>query len=89
MHLFHTTCPANPAGPAMPGSNPPVPNQPALMQSALAAPQIIHLQVLQWSHFMPEFVGRPEEDAEAHLLHTNDGWLPIIFCKMWKCKDFV
>ena len=24
--------------------------------------------------FKPEFAGRPEEDAEAHLLHTND-WM--------------
>ena len=31
--------------------------------------QIIHLN---WSHFKPEFSGKPEEDAEAHLLYTND-----------------
>ena len=51
-----------------------IPNQPAPMQTALAAPQIIHQQVLNWSHFKPEFAGTPEEDAEAHLLSTND-WL--------------
>ena len=28
--------------------------------------------MLNWSHFKPEFAGRPEEDAEAHLLCTND-----------------
>ena len=44
------------------------------MQPALAAPQIIHQQVLNWSHFKPDFSGRPEEDVEAHLLHTND-WM--------------
>ena len=62
--------PANPAGPAVhvPCLQP-VPNQ-----FALASPQIIHQQVLNWSHFKPEFAGRPEEDAEAHLLHTND-WM--------------
>ena len=29
---------------------------------------------LNWSHFKPEFVGRPDEDADAHLLRTND-WM--------------
>ena len=60
---------ANPVGPTLP-----VPNQPTLMQPALAAPQIIHQQVLNWSHFKPEFAGRPEVHAEGHLLHTND-WM--------------
>ena len=31
---------------------------------------------LNWSHFRPEFSGKPEEDAEAHLLRTND-WMTI------------
>ena len=26
---------------------------------------------LNWSNFKPEFSGKPEEDAEAHLLHLN------------------
>ena len=34
----------------------------------------MHQQVLNWSHFKPEFASRPEEDVEAHLLHTND-WM--------------
>ena len=54
--------PASTAGPAVP-----VPNQPAS-----AAPQIIHQQVLNWAYFKPEFAGRPDEDVDAHLLHTND-----------------
>ena len=29
---------------------------------------------LNWSHFKPEFAGKPEEDAEEHLLKTND-WM--------------
>ena len=33
--------------------------------------QIVHLN---WSHFKPEFSGKPDEDAEAHLLCTND-WM--------------
>ena len=28
---------------------------------------------LKWSNFKPEFSGKPE-DAEAHLLHSND-WM--------------
>ena len=33
--------------------------------------QIVHLS---WSHFKPEFSREPDEDAEAHLLCTND-WM--------------
>ena len=33
--------------------------------------QIVHLN---WSNFKPEFSGKPDEDAEAHLLCTND-WI--------------
>ena len=33
-----------------------------------------HVPQLKWSHFQPEFVGKPDEDAEAHLLRMND-WL--------------
>ena len=29
---------------------------------------------LNWSHFKPEFSGKPDEDAEANLLCTND-WM--------------
>ena len=29
---------------------------------------------INWSHFKPQFSGKPEEDAEAHLLQTND-WM--------------
>ena len=29
---------------------------------------------LNWFHFKPEFFGKPDENAEAHLLHTND-WM--------------
>ena len=63
----HQPAPTNPAGPAVPVPNlQPVSNQPA--------PQIIHQQIINWSHFKPECAGRPEEDVEAHLLHTND-WM--------------
>ena len=44
-----------------------------------AAPQAPHQPVLQmvnlnWSHFRPEFSGKPDEDAEAHLLCIYD-WM--------------
>ena len=29
---------------------------------------------MNWSHFKPEYSGKPEEDAEAHLLRTNN-WM--------------
>ena len=29
---------------------------------------------LNWSHFKPDLSGKPEEDAEAHLLRTNN-WM--------------
>ena len=29
---------------------------------------------LNWSHFKPEFSGKPDKDAKAHLLRTND-WM--------------
>ena len=30
--------------------------------------------IISWYNFKPEFSGKPEEDAEAHLLHSND-WM--------------
>ena len=33
--------------------------------------QLVHLN---WSHYKPEFSGKPDEDAESHLLHTNN-WM--------------
>ena len=38
---------------------------------APGAPQRLQLH---WSHCKPEFADKPEEDAEAHLLRTND-WM--------------
>ena len=37
----------------------------------VAGQQPIHIN---WSYFKPEFSGKPEEDAEAHLLCFND-WM--------------
>ena len=55
------------------------PNQqvaPQGSQQPLAVPQNVQQLVLNQSHFRPEFAVRPEEDAEAHLLCTNN-WMNI------------
>ena len=50
----------------------PAPTVPqALQQPVQQAQQILHLN---WSHFKPEFSGKPEKDAKAHLLRMND-WM--------------
>ena len=33
-----------------------------------------HIPQLKWSHYKPEFSGKSEEDAEAHLFRTNN-WI--------------
>ena len=48
-----------------PPYNPFLPNTPI-------APGTPQRSQLNWSHFKPEFAGKPEEDVEAHLLRTND-----------------
>ena len=54
---------------------PPLPPAQTLQQQEHHAPpaqqgqQIVHLN---WSHFKPEFSGKADEDAETHLLCTND-----------------
>ena len=49
------------------------PNQPHnQVQNFPAA--MAHPQQLNWSYFKPEYSGKPEEDAEEHLLRTND-WM--------------
>ena len=34
----------------------------------------VQIPQLNWSYFKPEFLGKPEEDLETHLLRTND-WM--------------
>ena len=53
-------------GPACREGQQPPPQQPQL------GPQ--HQMCMNWSHFKPEFSGKPEEDVEVHLLQTND-WI--------------
>ena len=47
-----------------PPLNPFLPNAP-IVPGAPPRPQ------LNWSHFKPEFAGKPDNDAEAHLLRTH------------------
>ena len=65
------------AAPALPiqSSVPPIqsvvpPAQPISRQPI----QPPHIPILNWSHFKPEFAGKPDEDVEAHLLRTKD-WM--------------
>ena len=46
-----------------------------------------HLHI-NWSNFKPEFSGKPEEDAEAHLLHSNDWMNAHHFGKDTKVQRF-
>ena len=53
------------------------PNPPLAPAQASQAPQALQgqqLVQLNWSYFKPEFSGKPDEDAEAHLPCTND-WM--------------
>ena len=43
---------------------------------------------LNWSNFKPEISGKPEEDAEAHLLHSNDCMNAHIFDEDIKVQKF-
>ena len=63
---------------------PPPPADPAVPQQP--GQQLVHLN---WSYFKPEISGKPDEDAEAHLLHTNDWMNAHHFVKGVKSKDFV
>ena len=71
--------PANPENPPNLSSNPPPnpPNPPANPQDPMQ-PQAFLAQVppLSWSYFKPEFSGKPDEDAIAHLLRRND-WMEM------------
>ena len=55
-----------------PGEPPEEPNNPNPLPENQPVPMANNQ--LNWSHFKPEFSGKPEEDAEAHLLRTND-WM--------------
>ena len=53
-----------------------VPDPPPLnpfLPNTLVVPALLRPQ-LNWSHLKLEYAGKPDEDAEAHLLRTND-WM--------------
>ena len=51
------------------------PQNPGNFNPAPAQPPILMVNnQLNWSHFRPEFSGKPEEDVDAHLLRTVD-WM--------------
>ena len=54
--------------PVQPVKPPVAPDQPVPTQAILLMPQ------LNWSHFKPEFSGKPKGDAVTHLLRTNN-WM--------------
>ena len=66
--------PASPAPQALQAPQQPV--QPVQLPIASDQPvptqPIQHVPQLNWSHLKPDFAGKPEEDAEAYLLKTND-----------------
>ena len=50
-------------------------NPPAHVPNPMLPPAPpVQIPQLNWSYFKPEFSGNPEENAEAHLLRTND-WM--------------
>ena len=65
---------------------PPLPAGPPEPQ-ALQQPahQVVHLN---WSHFKPEFYGKPNEEVEAHLLCTTDRMTTHHFVEGVKVQRF-
>ena len=62
-----------PAPPPLPPSQDQAGQNP--LQQLQGQPQqpVVHLS---WSYFKPEFSGKPDEDAEAHMLCTKD-WMNV------------
>ena len=62
--------------PVPPMQMPVPPEQPDIPHAQPVVPQVQPgpVPILNRSHFKPEFTGKPDEDAEAHLLRNND-WM--------------
>ena len=71
-----------PQAPDIPAPSPP----PAPQQPTQEAQQMPHLN---WSYFKPEILGKPKEDAEVHLLRTNDWMNTHQFQESLKEQGFV
>ena len=86
--------PIQPNPPANPPNTPPNPNQPPNppvnlpnpMEPQNPPPQVPQLN---WSYYKPECSGKPEEDAVAHLLRTNDWMEAQNFQMMQRYRDSV
>ena len=70
----------------VPAPTPTSPADPAVAQAPQQPGQ--HVVHLNWSHFKPEFSGKSNEDAEAHLLHTNDRMNAYHFVEGVKVQRF-
>ena len=64
---------------------PPAHAPPAHIPAVQQGQQIVHLN---WSHFKPEFSGKPDEDAEAHLLCSNEWMTAHHFVEGIKVQKF-
>ena len=66
------------SGPAVPTKQHKQPEAPQVPWIALqpVTPQVAQEPPLNWSHFRPEFAGKPEKVVEVYLLHTND-WINL------------
>ena len=72
----------NPNPNQVPNQNPPTDENPQnpppslnpFMPTAPVVPAVPQRPQLNWSHFKPNYAGKPDEDAEAHLLRTNN-WM--------------
>ena len=58
---------------------------PQAQAPAAQGQQVVHLN---WSYFKPEFSGKPDEDAEAHLFCTNDRMTAHHFIEGVKVQRF-
>ena len=69
-----------------------LPAPPAQLIAPPTQPIQAPMPQLNWSHFKPEFAGKPNEDVEAHLLRTNDwmntrGWRSFHFDENTETMD--
>ena len=90
--------------PAPPATVPPVPFpivppvqlpippiQPIVPPAQPIPPQLIqptHVPQLNWPHFKPGFMGKPDEDVEVHLLRMNDLMDTHAFQEVVKIQHF-
>ena len=87
--LLHKLLPVPPAPQTPAPQSPPVqPVQPPVPPTQPIPTQPIqHMSQSNWSHFKLGFAGKPDEDAEAHLLRMI-GWIHTHFKKVSKSNVF-